>query len=213
GHLCPDPEGGTWVGTNQGLVRLTPQTIRVFSKQEGLPEEKVYPVYEDSAGRIWAGVWENSLVRYENGSFKTFLRKKDSYNLTSLFEDRSGRFWIGTVGWLYYLDKGTLVNFSGQAGFSGQTEFSVISEDRENNLWFGTSRGLSRYSGEKATVFSKKDGLPDDYIIALLQTRDGKIWVGTRGGLASIGNGKLTAFTTADGLASNYIRSLYEDSD
>lgn len=213
GHLCPDPEGGTWVGTNQGLVRLTPQTIRVFSKQEGLPEENVYPVYEDSAGRIWAGVWENSLVRYENGSFKTFLRTKDTYNLTSLFEDRSGRSWIGTVGWLYYLDKGTLVNFSGQAGFSGQTEFSVISEDRENNLWFGTSRGLSRYSGEKATVFTKKDGLPDDYIIALLQTRDGKIWVGTRGGLASIGNGKLTAFTTADGLASNYIRSLYEDSD
>src|SRR4029453_1489057 len=115
--------------------------------------------------------------------------------------------------WLYYLDKGTLVNFSGQAGFSGQTEFSVISEDRENNLWFGTSRGLSRYSGTEATVFTKKDGLPDDYIIAFLQTRDGKIWVGTRGGLASIENGNIRAFTIADGLASNYIRSLYEDSD
>ena len=78
---------------------------------------------------------------------------------------------------------------------------------------FGTNLGLSRYSGGNATVFTKKDGLPDDYIIAFLQTGDGKFWVGTRGGLASIENGKIRAFTTADGLASNYIRSLYEDSD
>jgi ligand-binding sensor domain-containing protein len=98
GFLSPDPEGGVWVGTNQGLVRLIPQTIRVFSKQDGLPEDNVYPVYEDRAGGIWAGIWENSLVRYENGNFKTFLRTKDTYYPTSLFEDHSGRFWVGTIG-------------------------------------------------------------------------------------------------------------------
>ena len=114
---------------------------------------------------------------------------------------------------LYHLDKDKLVRFTEQAGFSADAEFSVISQDRDNNLWFGTNLGLSRYSEEQATVFTKKDGLPDDYIIAFLQTSDGKIWVGTRGGLASIENGKIKAFTTADGLASNYIRSLYEDAD
>jgi ligand-binding sensor domain-containing protein len=72
---------------------------------------------------------------------------------------------------------------------------------------------LSRYSGEQATVFTKKDGLPDDYIVAFLQASDGKIWVGTRGGVAVIENGNIKAFTVEDGLASNYTRSLYEDSD
>ena len=65
----------------------------------------------------------------------------------------------------------------------------------------------------KATVFTTADGLPDNYIVALLQARDGTMWIGTRGGLASIAGGKITAFTTSDGLASNYIRSLYEDAD
>lgn len=213
GFLCPDSEGGMWVGTNQGLIRLMPQTIRVFSKQDGLPEENVYPVYEDSVGRIWAGIWENSLVRYENGSFKTFLRTKDTYYPTSLFEDRGGRFWVGALSELYYLDQDRLIRFTEQAGVPAPTEFSVISQDRDGNLWFGTSRGLSRYSGTQATVFTTKDGLPDDYIIALLQTSDGKIWVGTRGGLAAIENGNVRAYTVADGLASNYIRSLYEDAD
>jgi signal transduction histidine kinase/streptogramin lyase len=213
GYLRPDQQGGMWVGTNQGVLRLAPQTIRVFSKADGLPEENVYPVYEDSSGGIWAGIWENSLVKFEKGSFKTFLRTPETYYPTSLFEDRNGRFWIGTLSELYYLDQGRLVKLTEAAGFSPRTEFSVISQDRNNNLWFGTSRGLSRYSGTQATVFTKKDGLPDDYIIALLQAAEGKIWVGTRAGLALIENGKISAFTTADGLASNYIRSLYEDSD
>ena len=213
GYLCPDNEGGMWVGTSQGLVRLMPQTIHVFAKQDGLPEENVYPIYEDSAGRIWAGIWENSLVRYEQGSFKTFLRTPETYYPTSLFEDGRGRFWLGTIDELYYLDRDRLVRFTAQAGFPAHTEFSVIAQDRDDNLWFGTSRGLCRYAGTQATVLTEKDGLPDDYIIAFLQTSDGKIWVGTRGGLAVLEHGQIKAFTTADGLASNYIRSLYEDAD
>jgi ligand-binding sensor domain-containing protein len=202
-----------WVGTNKGLVRLTPQIINVFSKQEGLPEENVYPIYEDGGGSIWAGIWQNSLVKYEAGSFKTFLRTADTFYITSLFADRSGRLWVGTIDALRYLDQGRLVTFNEQAGFSGYVEISVISQDRDDNLWFGTNQGLSRYAGGRATVFTKEDGLPDDYIVALLQASDGKIWVGTRGGLASIEGGKIKLFTTADGLAGNYIRSLYEDAD
>ncbi|HEV2801703.1 MAG TPA: two-component regulator propeller domain-containing protein [Pyrinomonadaceae bacterium] len=213
GYLCADREGGMWVGTNKGLVRLTPQVINVFSTQEGLPEENVYPIYEDSGGRIWAGIWQNSLVKFEQGSFKTFLRTADTYYITSLFEDRSGRLWVGSISGLRYLDKGHLVRFTEQAGFSGYVEFSVISQDKDNNLWFGTDQGLSRYADGRATVFTKEDGLPDDYVVALWHASDGKIWVGTRGGLASIESGKIEAFTTADGLASNYIRSLYEDAD
>ena len=120
---------------------------------------------------------------------------------------------MGTIGEVFYLVEGALVKFTSQAGFPANTEFSVISQDTDGNLWFGTSLGLSRYAAGKATVFTKTDGLPDDYIIALLQGRDGTIWIGTRGGLASIAGGKITAFTTSDGLASNYIRSLYEDAD
>ena len=213
GFLSPDREGGMWVGTNGGLVRLSPQSFRTYSRHDGLPEENVYPILEDGAGRIWAGIWEKSLVRYENGRFTTVLRTDEPYYPTALFEDRSGRLWVGTISEVFYLVEGTLVKFTSQAGFSAKAEFSAISQDRDDNLWFGTSQGLSRYAGGKATVFTKADGLPDDYIVAWLQARDGMIWIGTRGGLASIAGGRITAFTTSDGLASNYIRSLYEDAD
>ena len=211
GHLCADPEGGLWIGTNQGLVHLRPQVIRVYYRHDGLPEENVYPIYEDGAGRIWAGIWENSLVRYEDGRFETFVRSEDTAYVSSLFEDRSGRFWVGTASHLYYLRENTLVRFTEQAGFGAIAEFSVIGQDRDGNLWFGTDQGLSRYSGGHVTRFTRKDGLPHDYVIAFLQTTDGTIWVGTRQGLAAMENGR--AFTAADELAGVHIRSLYEDSD
>jgi signal transduction histidine kinase/ligand-binding sensor domain-containing protein len=213
GILCPDREGGMWIGTEKGLVHFQSQTIQVFSEANGLPEDNVYPIYEDSDGSVWAGIWDNSLVKYENGNFKTVLKTADTLYITSLFEDRDGRFWFGNIGGLHYLNGGHPVKFSAQAGFPGETEFSVISQDREGNLWFGTSRGLSRYNNGQATVFTKKDGLPDDYVVAFLQTRDGKIWVGTRGGIASIENEDIKSFTTENGLASNYVRSLYEDAE
>ena len=213
GYLAPDREGGIWVGTTEGLVHVTPQTLRVFSKKDGLPEENVYPIVEDRAGRIWAGIWQSSVVRYEGGRFITVLKTQLPLNPTALFEDRSGRFWIGTIGELYYLDRGRLVRFTPEAGFSAQTEVSVIAQDKDGALWFGTSLGLSRYSGGSATVFTNDHGLPDNYIIALLHGRDGTLWIGTRRGLAAMANGQITSYTTSDGLSSNYIRSLYEDAD
>jgi len=79
-------------------------------------------------------------------------------------------------------------------------------------MWFGASRGLSRYLNGAASVYTVKNGLPDDYVVALLKAKDGRLWIGTRGGLAVFEDGNLRSFTIADGIASNSIRSLYEDS-
>jgi signal transduction histidine kinase/ligand-binding sensor domain-containing protein len=213
GQLCPDREGGMWLGTEQGLLRLQPQTIRYFNKQDGLPSENVYPLYEDQAGNVWAGIWQNSLVKYAGGRFATVRQAVETYFITTLFEDRQGRLWYGALGKLFYLENGKPVLAGAQVGFPQYTEFSVIVEDKAGNLWFGTSNGLSRYADGRATVFTKHDGLPDNYVIALLPTKDGKMLIGTRGGLGVLENGMLHALTEKDGLGSNYIRSLYEDAD
>jgi signal transduction histidine kinase/ligand-binding sensor domain-containing protein len=220
GLLCPDQEGGMWLGTDKGLMRFLPRTIRVFSKLDGLPEDNVYPIYEDRAGNVWAGVWKNSLLKFDGVRFNVFLKTPETFYVTSLLEDRQGCFWFGNIHTLRRLENVRPVDFTKEAGFQGETEFSVIAQDKDGNLWFGTDRGLSRYSNGRAAVFTTTDGLPDNYVTAFLQTRDGKIWIGTRGGVAVLAGASLpasrlapVALTERDGLASNYIRSLYEDSD
>lgn len=214
GVLVPDEEGGMWIGTEKGLVRFAPRIFDVYSVKNGLTEDDVYPIFQDSSDAVWAGVWQNSLVKFTGTDFTTFLKTKDTFYITSLFEDSAKRLWIGSIDTLRYLERGKLVNFTSQAGFSGYAEFSAITQDRDGFLWFGSSHGLSRYAPDgRATVFTSKDGLPDNYVTALLQTKDGVLYVGTRGGLAAIHGDSMNAFRTESGLASNYVRSLYEDAE
>lgn len=212
GYLKFDREGGLWIGTEKGLNRIAPRTIQVLSRKDGLREDNVYPLFSDKAGVLWAGVWPNNLVKYENGVFQTRISDETVF-VTSLFEDSSNRLWFGTLGNLYYLDKGKPIEFTGQSGFLKGTEFSAITQTGDGALWFGTSRGLGRYIGGVTSAYGVENGLPDDYVVALLPTKDGRLWIGTRGGLAVFENGDLRSFKTADGIGSNSIRSLYEDAD
>ena len=212
GHLKFDREGGLWLGTEKGLHRIAPRAIHVLSRKDGLLLDNVYPILNDHAGNIWIGAWPNNLVKYENGKFKISLSDETVF-VTSLFEDASKRLWYGTIGSLYYLEHEKPFDFTGQSGFPKGTEFSVITQTSDGAMWFGASRGLSRQLNGATTVYNLNNGLPDEYVVALLPAKDGKLWIGTRGGLAVLENEKLRAFTVADGIASNSIRSLYEDSE
>jgi len=48
-------------------------------------------------------------------------------------------------------------------------------EDREGNIWFGTSGGLDRFRESKVTPVSIRDGDQPRYLLA---SRDGSIWTG-----------------------------------
>src|SRR5262249_45730745 len=218
--LCPDHEGGMWLGAGRGLWRIQPQTVRVFSRKDGLLDENVYPIYEDRSGVIWAGIWPTTLAKYEKGTFNTFLRTQDTGLIASLFQEDGGRFWFAGGGRVHYLQGGKPVEFTEQLGCGGE-EVSVISQDSGGALWFGAALGLIRYADGRATRFTTKDGLPDNYVTSLLQTRDGNIWIGTHGGIAildpkSLGAGTrpvIRALTENDGLAADHTRCIYQDGD
>ncbi len=63
------------------------------------------------------------------------------------------------------------------------------------------------------TRWTSEEGLPQNSVMALVQTRDGYLWVGTFGGLARFDGIKFTIFNSANtpALTSNRILALYED--
>jgi signal transduction histidine kinase/ligand-binding sensor domain-containing protein len=216
--ILADPEGGVWTGTEKGLARFTPQVVRMFSKADGMPEDNVYPILEDRTGAIWLGAWQNSLMKFAGGKFSTELMDSNYAFYSSLYEDPSGGIWFGNLHGFYQFKDRKPVERTAELGFPAGVLVNVVITDRAGRRWAGLGQGLSRTVNGQNSVFTVKDGVPDDFVDALLAARDGRLWVGTRGGVAVIANPGapspvFTRYTEAEGLAGNHTRSLYEDAD
>ncbi len=59
-----------------------------------------------------------------------------------------------------------------------------IIQDRDSNIWFGTSgEGVYRYDGKEFTQFTEKDGLSSNSVWSIIEDKLGNIWFGTDNGV------------------------------
>ncbi len=94
-----DREKNLWLGSEgQGLLRFQPQSIRVYSKEQGLIDRNVYPIYQDHSGAIWIGAWQRGVSRFADGKFTNYVISNElAFRLaTSIVEDRQGTILIAT---------------------------------------------------------------------------------------------------------------------
>lgn len=56
-------------------------------------------------------------------------------------------------------------------------------QDKNRNLWFGTSDGIYRYDGKLFTNYRFIDGLNVDRVSKMMEDREGNIWFGANGGI------------------------------
>ena len=61
---------------------------------------------------------------------------------------------------------------------------SRIDRDSRGFLWFSTEEGLSLYDGSVFTTFGAADGLPDEFVVGVIEDRRGDTWVATTSGIA-----------------------------
>jgi signal transduction histidine kinase/ligand-binding sensor domain-containing protein len=212
--LYEDREQNLWLGSeSQGLLRFQPQSIHVYSKEQGLIDRNVYPIYQDHSGAIWVGAWQSGVSRFANGKFTNFVISDNApvHLVTSIVEDRQGTIWVSThVGVSTF--RGGKFEQPAQPTFPPGTIVQAMFQDRQGTLWFGTSTGLVFLKDGATKKLTMKDGLATDDVRVLAEGSAGELWIGGYGGLTRIQNGQFTRWTESNGLPSNNVRALYIDS-
>lgn len=209
--IFSDREGNVWHGTDErGIVRASRKFISTYSKKDGMKSENIYPVFEDSTGRVWIGgeilmsLKDGVVTNYEDSSLIRLGFPQ------SFYEERGGRLWIGFRNGIGYFEKG---KFSDVSDLTDHQATLVIKEDAAGDLCLGTDFGLIKFHDGKKTVYTIKEGLPNNEIKDIYEDANGTLWIATYGGFARFENGKFTAFTEKDGLVSNRVRTIAGDVD
>ncbi len=198
-----DHEGGLWLGTEHGLLRLRPRAFR----PAGFEGRDVKAVTFDADGALCAAA--DGLTR---GGAK--IPGLPAAGLTALRAARDGTLWLGTDGegiWRIRDGAAERLAAPGLDGRAARWALDVF-EDSRGALWFGSLAGAIRFSDGKFSTLTTADGLADDPALCFSETPDGAVWIGTYGGLSRWEAGKVTAFRRGPGALENAnVLSLHTD--
>lgn len=209
---------------------------KVLIEIDGEEVFDVRAITQDNQGYIWM-ITNLGLIRYDGIDGKKYSFDSRSNNLVNRFEilfvDSQGDIWIGASSGLskYNQDCDCLYKFPAIDYNISLTGIRSITEDKNRNIWVGTSNSeLLQYNRKSKTFTRFLDTASDplrlvnDRIVELLVDQNNNLWIGTipigsmkNSGLIryNINTGKAKQFlhdpSNLNSLKDNRISALYED--
>ncbi len=217
-----DREGSFWFGTSStGLHRLKPSLFTIYSEEEGVPYQNIYPVNETSDGAIWFGTYGEGPVRLKDGNLThsiPFHPTPTTQNMRSILERENGDLLISLLAdGLYKFNPRNqtferLETPDGNSVIADVLTVATLYEDSRQWLWAGNEHGLFVKKNSNWQKILDKDSDPGNVVRYITEAPDSSLWMATNGGgILHYKSGKFQSFTVEDSLSSNLVRSLYVD--
>ncbi len=180
--LVEDETGRLWIGTDNGLFRMSKGVIQRVDTSQFTPTLAVHSIYEDQQHRIWVGGLR--LLMFDGDRVQEFrLRGAYSQNrVKSILQTSDGTVWVGTVGGVQRLGVGGFQSLSGIAA-----TVRSLRQTADGTLWIGTiGHGLFTYAGGNLRKVSGTGLLPSNTVLSMAGDISGQTWIGTQDGLVCL---------------------------
>jgi signal transduction histidine kinase/ligand-binding sensor domain-containing protein len=205
--LHEDAQGNLWVGLRTGLWRWKPGPPQFYSL---LQPDGIQAMATGEDGKILissrgmvSGLADGKFIR----GYPLPGKKPPSY-APHLLRDRDGGLWGGTLtAGIVHWHQGRADVFSETDGLSSDHDTALF-EDREGNVWVGTTKGLDRFRELPAVTFSMKQGLSSPPAGPALAARDGSVWFTTNDALNRLQDGQLVAYRPSRASVSAGVREI-----
>ena len=201
--------GEVWVGTTEGVVRLSDAAIDHLTIADGLADNSVLAIAESRDG-AHARRTSNGFSRVRGRDIESF-GAQDGLSQSAVYalhEDREGTLWVGTGHGLNQFLDGRTTPYTTSEGLPSNAPARSL-QDRDGGIWTGTlDAGLARFDGHRFATLTKRDGLASNSVLALAEEGAGELWVGTDRGLNLRHGGGSRLAHTARGLPANHMQAL-----
>jgi signal transduction histidine kinase/ligand-binding sensor domain-containing protein len=194
--------GAVWAGATSGLFVRT-ATSDEFTRQAA---DWAWAATEDGARNVWI---TDTVTGIRRSAEPMRPRAGFEGNGYRLIYDRRGHLWVATIGeglWRVRAEPDGELQMQRATLQSGLFSDSVQSllEDREGNVWVGTTVGLHRLTLQKMTPVTNIG------LVNSAEARDGRFWVGTSYGVVALEADSWQRDTSAT-IAAPYVRNMRWD--
>jgi ligand-binding sensor domain-containing protein len=220
--VIQDKQGVLWVASfDKGITRFDGLD---WVKYTDFPQDvKIYASTRDKQGNLWFGT-DSGAYEYTGKEWRNFtIVDTKSYcdNIVhEILADNQGNMWFNAEDDCGHLGPGFygVTRYNGnvwttflQSGGMG-TQVTALFQDRENNIWVGTNRGVFRYNGTDWQNFTTKDGLAGYSVIAIAQDAQDNMWFGTQAqGTIRYDGKNWRTFSVRDGLIGSQMQCMLKD--
>ncbi len=223
-------DGKIWLGTSgKGLVVYDRQGFSLYTKANGLCDDRVHSLREDHFGNLWIGSYWG-LMKLPRRGFVTYKTEDGLADtlVTNVFEDRSGVLYAEGQNW-------KINRFDGKRFTSatpnlpatvGGWRYHHVLLDHTGEWWVGTRKGLYRFprvenledlsTARASSVYTKaENGLPSDDVYVLFEDARGDVWFSfwsdTPGRVTrwERATGKFYHYGASDGIPENCFASVF----
>lgn len=214
-EMVRDRQGRLLVARNGYVAELTPEGFRRMDFATGEARPYHARVAVAQAGGLWvpgAGRvrrWDGQAWQEDLGPFPW----RDASILT-MMESSAGHLLVGTLeaGLFVHTAETGWMNLNRTNGLP-QDWVRCLGEDRERNVWVGTSGGLVVLRPRKVVVHVPPDGLQGRPVQAITLAHDGAVWAATEGaGLYRMAGNSWMNFGASAGLSNLFTWTVMEDS-
>jgi ligand-binding sensor domain-containing protein len=196
--IVRDPKNRIWLAmSGGGLDRFEPTTSTFTEYLSGPLEAGITAIDVDKAGILWLGTESDGAIRWnpDDGTTVTYRPTPGDGNglgtaqINTIRVASTGKVWLGSQGdGLFSFDPAShkftryrhLVN---DPATLSDDHVSVLFEDRQHNLWIGTTNGLNRIDASGRFVQYHHD--PNDAtslafpgVESIYQDAGGVTWIG-----------------------------------
>ncbi len=142
--MIQDRKGDFWIGSRNGLLKMTKNTFILFTENEGLSNNNVQSLIEDQEGNIWIGS-AGGLTKYNGATFTHFTESEGlPRNFVSSMAVINNTLWISTLNTIVSFDGKNFIPLTNKEGLPANNSLSLIGSDSEKNIWLTSPLGISR---------------------------------------------------------------------
>ena len=211
-----------FIATKNGLNEVDKdlKTINIYNTEDGICNNNITALFADSKKNVWIGTANGISVLNTNTNeiiditdILTNHNIEDQY-IKVIYEDSKGNYWVGCFidGGIVKIDpnKRTIENYRNKkedkTSISSNNIRSIV-EDKNGNLYIGTSYGLNKLNESNNTFerYLEKDGLSNNTVYGLLVDDNNNLWASTNLGISKLDTNTMTfeTFNIIDGFQGN----------